>query len=63
MGRYRSFAISGAPGVPFEDKGYPMENVFGLFNIPIQAIWIIVAIVVLVIVAFIAKGFLDEMKK
>lgn len=61
MGRYRSFAISGAPGVPFEDKGYPMD-LFG-FNVPMQAIWIIVAIVVLVIVAFIAKGFLDEMKK
>lgn len=61
MGRYRSFAIRGAPGASFEDKGYPMD-LFG-FNVPMQAIWIIVAIVVLVIVAFIAKGFLDEMKK
>lgn len=37
-------------------------DLFG-FHVPMQAIWIIVAIVVLVIVAFIAKGFIDEMKK
>ena len=37
-------------------------DLFG-FPVPVQAIWIIVAIVVLVIVAFIAKGFIDEMKK
>ncbi len=37
-------------------------DLFG-FTVPMSAIWIIVAIIVLVIVAFIAKGFIDEMKK
>ena len=37
-------------------------ELFG-FTIPMAAIWAIVAIIVLVIVIFIAKGFFDEMKK
>ena len=37
-------------------------SIFGL-DVPMEAIWIIVAIIVLIIVVFIAKGFIDEMKK
>ncbi len=33
------------------------------FFIPMKVIWVVVALVVLVIVALIVKGFLDEMKK
>ena len=39
-----------------------MIELFGL-QIPAVAIWVIVAIVVVFIIAFIAKGFIDEMKK
>ena len=37
-------------------------TLFGL-TVPMEAIWIVVAIIVLIIVIFIAKGFIDEMKK
>ncbi len=37
-------------------------TLFG-FNISMEVIWVIVAIVVLGVVVFIAKGFIDEMKK
>lgn len=37
-------------------------TLFGI-TVPMKAIWVIVAIIVLVIVGFIAKGFIDEMKK
>ena len=37
-------------------------DLFGLV-LPFWVIWIIVGIAVLIIVIFIAKGFIDEMKK
>jgi ABC-type lipoprotein release transport system permease subunit len=37
-------------------------TLFG-FSIPMEAVWIIAGIIVLIIVVFIAKGFIDEMKK
>ena len=39
-----------------------MVKLFGM-EIPAEAIWVIVAIIVLIIVVFIAKGFIDETKK
>ena len=36
--------------------------IFGL-EIPVVAVWIVVAIVVIAAIAFIGKGFFDEMKK
>lgn len=37
-------------------------SIFGI-HVPVMAIWIVVALVVLIIVIFIAKGFIDELKK
>ena len=37
-------------------------TLFGI-TVAMEAIWVIVAIIVLVIIGFIAKGFIDEMKK
>lgn len=39
-----------------------MVSLFGL-EVPMEAIWVVVAIIVLIVVIFIAKGFVDEMKK
>lgn len=37
-------------------------TLFGI-TVPMEAIWVVVAIIVLIIIIFIAKGFMDEMKK
>ena len=37
-------------------------TLFGM-NIPMEAVWAIVAVIILIVVIFIAKGFIDEMKK
>lgn len=37
-------------------------TLFGI-TVPMEAIWVVVAIIVLAIIVFIAKGFIDEMKK
>lgn len=43
-------------------KGAGAMSIFGI-EVPMMAIWVGVAAVVAVIVAMIAKGFIDEMKK
>lgn len=48
--------------VVLEKKGVmDMESLFGI--VPMWVVWVLVAIIVLVIVIFIAKGFIDEMRK
>lgn len=42
-------------------KGEAM-SLFG-FEIPMTAIWVVAAIVVIIVIAFIVKGFVEEMKK
>lgn len=37
-------------------------SLFG-FKIPMTAIWVVAAIVVIIVIAFIVKGFVEEMKK
>lgn len=44
------------------NKGVISMTLFGI-TVPMEAIWVIVAIIVIVIIGFIAKGFIDEMKK
>ena len=38
-----------------------MESLFGI--VPMWGVWVVIAIIVLIIVVFIAKGFIDEMRK
>ena len=39
-----------------------LVSIFG-FSVPMAAIWIGAAIIVVAIIAFIVKGFIDEMKR
>ena len=38
-----------------------MESLFGI--VPMWVVWVVIAIIVLIIAVFIAKGFIDEMRK
>ena len=38
-----------------------MESLFGI--VPMWVVWVVIAIIVLIIVVFIAKCFIDEMRK
>jgi hypothetical protein len=40
-----------------------MADLFGLVQVPWAVVWIVLALVVIAIIAFIAKGFFDELKK
>lgn len=37
-------------------------DLFGM-QVPMAAVWIVAAVVVLIVVGFIVKGFIDEMRK
>lgn len=37
-------------------------ELFGM-HVPMEVVWIVAAVVVIVVVAFIVKGFIEEMKK
>lgn len=51
----------GAPIKVLDRKERNME-LFGI-TIPDYAIWIVAGVIVVILIAFIGKGFIDEMKK